>query len=262
MKHVNVVKQGRVATVTFKREAKSNALSFELMRELTEAARSFESDCETSAIVLTGRADCFSMGFDLKCPETQGLRSKSLAEQRVALATGGRMCAAWEALAPLTICAIEGWCLGGGLALAASLDLRVGGQTALYALPEIERGLNLSWGAVPRIINLVGPARAKRLILLAEELGAEKAEAWGLIDQRVDDGLALDTALELAKRAAKQPPVALRLGKQSINAYANAFAASASHADVDQFMLALQSMDGEEGIASFFEKREAKFEGR
>lgn len=262
MEHVTIARQDRIATVRFDTGHKANALSLALMRELTDVARSFEDDSETSAIILAGRSDCFSMGFDLKDPETQALRVAPLAQQRIALDQGARMCRAWEELAPLAIAAIDGWCLGGGLALAASCDLRVATQAGTLALPEIERGFTLSWGTIPRIVNLIGPARAKRMILLAESLTAQQAEAWGLVDAVTEDSGAMAAAEAFAKTAEAMPPGVLRMGKRSINAYANALTASATHADAELFALALNSEDGAEGFSAFAEARTPRFTGK
>lgn len=261
MKHVHIEKRGRIATVTFDRGSPANALSLELLRDLTEVARSFENDADLSAIILSGRSDNFSMGFDLKDTEFEDIRRAPLAQQRARLMAGNRACAAWEALQPLTISAIEGWCVGGGVALAVATDMRVARRNANVYVPELERGLNMGWGSVPRITNLAGPARAKRLIILAEKLSAERAATWGLVDEIADAGSALAAALDLAKRAASLPPVALRMCKQSINAYATALSAASAHGDVDQFLLAMKSDDFEKAVSAFLEKRRANFSG-
>lgn len=231
------------------------------MRELTAAARSFENDHETSAVILTGRADHFCMGYDLKDPEARALRSAPLSERRLALMTGARMCQAWEDIQPMTIAAIEGWCVGGGAALAVAADFRIIGESSGLYVPEVERGLNMSWGSVPRITNLTGPARAKRIIMLAEKMNAARALDWGMADEIAKDGEVLEAAQSWAERAAAMPPAALRMCKQAINAYASALAHTAAHADYDQFALAEDSDDAREGIAAFLEKRAPVFRG-
>ena len=261
MEHVTVTREGRIATVRFDRGMPANPISYALMRELTQAARSFENDEQASAIILTGRADNFTMGADLKDPESRALRTAPLAERRLGLMTGARMCRAWEELQPLTISAIEGWCVGGGVALSVATDLRVIGRSGGMYVPEIERGMNMSWGSVPRITNLVGPARAKRIVVLAEKVMAERAVLWGLADEAVADGTTMDAAIEMAERAAALPPVALRMCKQDINAYANALAYVASHSDFDQFALAQSGDDFEEGVSAFLEKRPPRYTG-
>ena len=260
MNEVTVKRQGRVAQVRFDRGAPANPLSLSLMRRLTEIALELGDDPELSAVVLSARADNFCMGFDLKDPETTALRDAGLAERRRAAQTGRKMCAAWAALEALTISAVNGWCVGGGVALAVATDLRVAAPGARFYVPEIERGMNMSWGSVPRITALTGPARAKRLVVLAEKIDAARAEAWGLIDEIADD--AETAALALADRAASMPPVALRMCKRSVDAFALALADTASWADFDQFVLTQTGDDYAEGVSSFIEGRQPQFTGR
>ena len=258
---VSIERRERIAIVRFDRRDTRNALSLELCRQLTAAARAFENDTQTSAIVLTGTATVFTKGADLKDPELAVTRKAPFAERRQRMQTGGRMCRAWEELEPLTIAAIEGWCVGGGAALAVACDLRVAAEDATFYVPEIERGMNLSWGAVPRIGHLVGPARAKRIVILAEKLGAARAADWGLVDELAPSGGALAAALALAQRAAAMPPVQARMIKQAINAATVALDRAVSHADFDQFALAAASGDYEEGVRSFLEKRPPRYTG-
>ncbi len=259
---VTIEKSGRIATVRFDRGNAANAMSRQLLQELTEAAQSFESDSETSTVILTGRSDNFTLGMDLKDPAVERMRTDGLADRRLALKAGGRMCAAWEAIEPMTIAAIEGWCVGGGVALTVALDLRILGAGATMYVSEIERGMNMSWGSVPRITNLVGPAKAKRVVVMAEKVEAERAVLWGLADETVAAGEAYAKALEMAGRIAELPPVAVRMCKQDINAYANALNYTASHSDYDQYAVAQASGDFEEGVRSFLEKRPPKFTGQ
>lgn len=250
---------GRIAVVRFDRGHRANSLALSTMRALTGAARGFEGDARLSAVVLAGRADNFCLGFDLKDEETAALCDLPLAERRDALQTGRRMCRAWAEIEALTISAISGWCVGGGLALAVATDLRVGSLKSSFYTPEIERGMNMSWGSIPRIVDLVGPARAKRLLILAERIGAEKAVEWGLLDEIAEDPM--KTALAMAARAAEMPAAPARMIKRGIDAYASALAAAASHADSDQFALVQTGPDYAEGVASFIEGRPPRFSG-
>lgn len=261
IEHVDTPHGKRVAIVRFDAGTKANALSQELMRQLTDAARSFEGDAETNAIVLTGRADRFCLGMDLKDPEFRDSRSLPLNERRQLLQLGPRMCRAWEDLEPMTICAIEGWCVGGGVALAASLDLRVCGRSSQFYIPEIERGLNMGWGSLPRIAGLIGPARTKRLAILAEQIGAETAESWGWADYLADDGSVMETALSVAEKIAAMPPVAVRMIKQGVETATKPLNHATSAMDMDQFALIQSSEDHEEGVTSFLEGRDPDFTG-
>lgn len=260
--HVSIERRGRIAIVRFDRADNANALSLSLCRDLTAAARSFEHDDKVSAVILTGSPTRFSHGADLKDAETAASRKTPLAQRRLALQTGGKMCRAWEEVEAITIAAIEGWCVGGGAALVAACDLRIASASARFYVPEIERGMNLSWGTVPRIVHLVGPARAKRIIALAEKFDAQQALDWGFVDELTASGAALEAALMQAARAAAMPPVQLRMIKQAVNAAAFALDRAVSHADFDQFALAASSGDYDEGVQSFLEKRPANYTGR
>jgi len=260
MKHVTIKREGRIATVTLDRGNRANALSFDAMGELTEAARSFESDSQTSAVILTG-GENFSMGFDLRDPASAEVRTVGLAERRQRMAAGPRMCQAWQDVEPVTIAAIEGWCIGGGVALAVACDFRIMGRSSTLYAPEIERGMSMSWGSVPRTVALAGPARAKRLLILAERVGADQALDWGLGEEVAEDGAVMAAARTMAERAADLPPAQVRMIKELINAHAFALGRATAAIDRDQFILSQESGDFEEGVTSFIEKRPAKFTG-
>jgi len=104
-------------------------------------------------------------------------------------------------------------------------------------LPEVNVGINLQWGALPRLISLVGPARAKRICLLCEKLPAEQALGWGLLDEMAPDGGAIATAVQLAAEVCKQPDVAVRMVKEAVNATNNALHRATCFADADQSQL-------------------------
>lgn len=258
--NVTVERRGRVAVVRFQRGDGRNALSRALMGELISVARSFEDDSHTSAIVLTSDGPNFCYGFDLT--DSAGGDEPALAERRVRQSLGPRLCAAWAALEPVTIAAIEGWCVGGGVALVAALDLRVAAESAHLYVPEIERGMNMSWQSIPRLVSLVGAPRTRRLTLLAERIDAQRALEWQLVDELAAPGQAFDVAMGMAERIAALPPVQVRMCKEGINLAAGALHQALSTMDRDQFMLAQSSDDFVEGVRSFLEKRPAVFKGR
>lgn len=258
---VTVTRNGRIATVMLDRGFRANPLSVQALAELTAAAQSFHACPDISAVVLTGRSDGFSMGMDLKDPALKALRGQGLAERRLSLRAGPQLCDAWERVDALTICAIEGWCAGGGAALAASCDLRVMGANAMFYVPEVERGMNMSWGSIPRFVALVGPARAKRIAALCEKINAETASAWGLADAIADSGDALGAALEIADRAASLPPTAMKVVKHDVNVAAHALHRSTGHRDLEGFALLERSEDFAEGVDAFLKGRVPRYTG-
>lgn len=257
--HLN--RQGRVLEVAFHSATRVNSLNNALMRELTRLAQQLQFDSDLSAIVLTGQADMFTAGMDLKDPEAAKSGQMTVAERRQLVKVGPVMCAAWEALEPVTIVAIEGWCIGGGAALAVACDWRVAADNASIYVPELKLGMNMSWQSVPRFTHLIGPAKTKQLLLLAEPLDAVIAEQWGLIDYVVAPGRALERAHELAEQVAAIPPIPVRMAKRAINVSANALDNAVSYMDADQFLLAQGTEDAAEGVAAFFEKRPGSYSG-
>ena len=257
---VTLIREGRIAIVTLKRGDRLNALSGAVMLALTEVAQALRGDTSTSAVVLTGDP-VFSAGADLADPARRERAHAPLIDRREAMRAGPDMCAAWEALDQVTIAAVEGFCIGGALSLAASCDFRIAGRGAHFRLPEIPLGMNMSWHTQPRLVNLIGPARTKRLVIFGERLSAEDAFAWGLVDELAHDGDALAAARIWADKAAALPPIPVRMAKRAITQAATALNPASTFMDLDQFLLASMTSDHTEAIAAFFEKRPARFTG-
>ena len=255
--------EGRVALVRLDCGDKINALSPAIMRELRAAALAFEDDVATSVVVLTGNASVFSAGFDLKDAEGRSRAGLGLGERRAALKVGPRMCRAWWEMEQVTIAAIEGPCIGGGVALAASLDFRFCGASAHFRIPEVALGMNMSWGSLPRLLALMGPARTKQAVILADDrISSADARDWGLVEKVTADGRALAEAMAFAERIAALPPLPVTMTKTSINRLSGALDDLAAHMDSDQFALASLGDDHKEGVAAFLERRKPRFRGR
>src|SRR5215475_12129487 len=254
---------GRIAVVRFDRGDGINALSGEAMRQLTAVARSFEDDADTSVVVLTGSAKAFSAGFDLKDPEGRSRKDMDIGSLRRHLKAGPRLTRAWQDMEQITIGAIEGFCVGGGVALAVALDFRVMASNAHMRVPEIALGMNMSWQSVPRMLHLIGPARTEQAVIIADErISAETAHQWGLVEEVAAPGKAFEVALALAEKVARQPPISVTMTKLTVNRLAHALDDLASHMDGDQYALAGMTEDHSEGVAAFRERRKPKFRGR
>jgi len=254
--------EGRIAVVRFDRGDGINALSPEALRQLTDAARGFEDDSETSVVVLTG-GEAFSAGFDLKDPEGRSRSTMDIGSLRRHLKLGPRLSRAWQEMEQISIGAIEGFCIGGGVALAVALDFRVIARDAHIRVPEIGLGMNMSWQSIPRMLHLMGPARTKQAVILADQrISAAEAYEWGLVEEVADPGKAFDAAMTLAAKVAAQPPLSVAMTKLTVNRLAHALDDLASHMDVDQFALASFSEDHKEGVAAFLGRRKPRFKGR
>ncbi len=248
---------GDILTVRLNRPQARNALNPELMQDLRDFARDYRANSQFHTIILTGAADYFSAGADLgdtKPPE-------NTLEKREFVRLGPDMVTAWHEIDAVTICAIEGYCIGGGAALAVACDFRIMGEESYMRLPEVPLGINMSWQSIPLITALIGPARAKYFTILGEAANAETCLEWGMADRLVGKGESAAEAIKWAEKISALPPLPVRMSKESINAAAHALAKATSYMDRDQYLLSAGSEDFKEGIRAFFQKRPPEFKG-
>ncbi|MCK1336685.1 enoyl-CoA hydratase/isomerase family protein [Bradyrhizobium sp. 38] len=264
-KHLIVSRDGPTVEVELHRPSARNALNAAIIKELTEVARLLRRRSDVLAVILAGGETNFSAGADLSAGEADAAVGPSkvptLLEAREELMTGPDLCRAWEEIEAVTIAAIEGYCLGGGCAIAMACDFRIMAEGAYMRLPEIPLGMNMSWNSVPRITTLVGPSRAKRFVILGEAVDAETCVGWGMADEVTKKGEARAVSRAWAAKVSTLPPIPVRMTKEAINAQATATHLISSFADRDQFLLTSRTEDYKEGIAAFLEKRKPAFRG-
>ncbi|AKQ60166.1 enoyl-CoA hydratase/isomerase family protein [Bordetella hinzii] len=248
---VTVEITGTQAVVRFDRGVNRNAIDQDTLLALTHVARDLAESLAVHTVLLTGAADIFSAGIDLKDPRKWQEDDTQLLVRRDIAQRGARLCRLWEELPQLTIAAIEGAAVGGSVALALACDWRVAAENAILYLPEAKVGLNMGWGAIPRMVNLIGAPRAKRAILLAEKLGMAQALDWGLVDEVVPRGQALARAQAMAAQASQTPPAILRMTKESVNLHANALNRLGIYMDADQALVCRDSDEGKKARERF-----------
>lgn len=198
--------------VRLNRPAKLNAISEQVERELCDALERPEVR-EAPCVVFTGGEKVFSAGADLS--ETRGYTpGEVLATYRGT----GDFAERVADLAQPTLSAITGYCIGGGLELALATDFRIAEEGSDFRFPEVALGILPSWGGTQRAVRLLGPARAKELILLRERVDAQAALSLGLVTEVVPSGGSLPRALELAERLSGLPRLAVSVTKQVIDA--------------------------------------------
>lgn len=211
---VAVERHGPACVLRLQRERKLNAISTAVEGELIAALARPELK-DAACVVITGNARAFSAGADLTEIRGQGpewIHSYYLATGEFA-----------ERIADLpqpTFSAISGWCLGGGFELALATDFRIAEETATFGLPEVSLGINPSSGGTHRLVRIVGPARAKELILLRDRLDAAEAHRLGVVTEIVPEGQALDRTLEHCWRIAELPQLAVQITGRTIDAAA------------------------------------------
>ncbi|MEQ9695618.1 enoyl-CoA hydratase/isomerase family protein [Shimia sp. SDUM112013] len=257
--HLEVTEQGEITTVTMTRTTHRNALDKVLMGELTHFAQARRLDTRTKVIILRGTDHYFSAGADLSLladisGKTAGGHPDLLAQRQLAK-IGPEMCKAWEELPQITIAAIEGHCVGGGVALALACDFRIVAEGTTMRLPEIPLGLNMSWQSIPRLVSLIGPARTKRMVIYGEALDAQTLTAWGLAEDCVDDRMTMQAAWDWAEKTVTLPALAVRMSKEAVTATASALHNAASFMDSDQFLLASLTEDHAQRVQQALKKK-------
>jgi enoyl-CoA hydratase len=257
-----IERDGALVRVILNRPCSMNTLSARMLKELKDVAVNFQDDPDIRVVILTGASGKFSAGMDLKDPEVRKISSGTMSERRERVILGPEVCRAWEEARPLTIAAIEGLCLGGGVSLVISCDFRIMGQSSFMRIPEVELGLNYSWGSIPRLLHLAGPAKTKEMIILCEPVPAEKCLAWGLAEQVVRDGSTVEAAQAMAEKILEKPPIPVSMTKQAVLNISGALDRAGIYMDADQFLLTTYTEDHKEGATAFFEKRKPRFKGK
>ncbi|HBF42894.1 MAG TPA: enoyl-CoA hydratase [Desulfobacteraceae bacterium] len=257
-----VSRQGELVKVTLNRPEVLNTLSVHLLKELKHVALSFQDDPDVRLVILTGGPDMFTAGLDLKDPEVKKMLSGNMNERRERVVLGPDTCRAWEKIKPVTIAALEGFCVGGGVSLVLSCDFRIMGQSAFMRIPEIALGLNYSWGSIPRLIHLIGPAKTKEMILLGEQVLGKQCLEWGLTEQVVKDGGSIEAAEVMAEKILNKPPIPVAMTKQAVNEITNGLDRAGIFMDTDQFLLTTCTEDHEKAMKAFFDKKPPNFIGK
>ena len=251
--YLTVELEGALAIVTLNRPEKRNALSKDLCIELREVAEELDGRDDLACVLLTGAGPVFSAGADVGQADNFG-DGVPLAAARRIVRQGADMCAAWERLRCLTIAVVNGVAVGGGLSLAVSCDFRIMAPDAYFVAPEVDLGINYTWNSLPRIGNLVGPARAKLIGALARRIDAETALAWGLCEEVADDPMAAGRAL--AAEIEERPRISQQMVKESVNRH---FAMPNSvYLDQDQILLMMRDPENKRHAQAVRDRLAAK----
>jgi enoyl-CoA hydratase/carnithine racemase len=159
------------------------------------------------------------------------------------------------------ICAIQGIATGGGACIPTACDFRIATPSTRMGYGEVKMGINLMWNALPVCVHLIGPARAKRMIMSGKLFDAPTLLSWGFVDELVEPDSLDATARAWAEEYASLPPIAVQMIKRSVNRVAGALDQAVMHMDTDQWLLTTHSEDFREAVNAFFEKRKPDFKG-
>jgi len=233
--------------VWLSRPERLNAISPRMLLEVGDLFASLQQDYATRVVVLGGRGRCFSAGADRKPPlPGEALpEPASDRERRFRARLGLRACRAIEDCDIPTIARVHGHAVGGACCFALACDFRVASEDALFRVPEVELGVPLTWGAVPRLVHEVGAARAREILLLCEDIDGRKALDWGLAHRAVPESDLDATVDALAGTLAGRPEMAVHMTKTQLRGYARrASLGDATEADAELIDVAMRSESG------------------
>lgn len=216
---LKVVREDRTLTITFNRPDKANAMNQQMLEELLKIIDRLRYDQEIQFVVFKGEGKHFSGGADLNELVAKYEAGEFTPDAgRKNQYFGHEIMSKLEELEQITFAAVQGACVGGGLALALACDFRIATEEAYFFIPEIHRGTFYTWGSTARLINTVGVTKAKELILLAEPLPADEALAAHLATRVVKEGGLDEKVQELIDRMSQGPFTPIRMTKKLAHA--------------------------------------------
>ena len=232
----------------------ANTWDLESLSGLEEIIKLLSRDDEIFALVITGQGEkFFSAGADLKVFHEGGKEAAKEMSNAFSKAFG-----ALSKFRGVSIAAINGFAMGGGLECALACDIRVAEEKALLALPEPKVGLLPCGGGTQVLPRLVGEGWAKRIILTGEQIKADQAVRIGLIEEKVEDGKALETAMLMATSVANQSPSSIAQCKDLI--HKARLSKEPYKEELEPFVDLFDTKDQKEGVEAFLDKRKPNWQ--
>jgi enoyl-CoA hydratase/carnithine racemase len=252
---IEVSFSGAGGAITLNRPDKLNPLSTVMLTELVDAARLLDSRPEVKVVTVQGRGRAFCAGADLAAFSSGGGSAPSAGSAREAADAGRLMAEAIEAMRAVTVVRLHGHCVGGGLVLAAACDLRVAADDTRFSIPEVDLGIPLAWGGIPRLVREIGPALTKELVMTCRPFSASEAQAMGFLN-RVVPAAELDGSVEdLVRQLEAKSPLTLAATKRHVNAVTEGMVGTArAWNDADSLVTALRDPESRAAAAAYLDR--------
>jgi len=251
-----------VVTLTLNKPDRLNAMSWNTWEELVDALRHASEDDDSKAVIITGAGRGFCSGSDLR-PSTSEVEAPRKEVSRTGWLRSGYL-ATYEVVAcqKPTIAAINGTTAGAGFSLALACDIRIASETARFGTIFARRGLSPDFGCTFFLPRIVGLSQALELMYTGDIFDAQKALSLGLVSRLTTPDQLLPVAIELAGRIARGPSLAIEITKRLT--YRRVLPEMEDHLRLEEHWsrLSQTTEDAREGVRSFLEKREPKFQGR
>ncbi len=254
MAWVKVTKEGAVATVTVDRPDALNALNEEVLAELEKIITDLDADREVLVVVVTGEGKAFVAGADIAA-----MADMDAAQARAFAENGQRVFLKLERAHFITIAAVNGFALGGGMELALACDMRFGSAKAKMGQPEVGLGVTPGFGGTQRLPKLVGPGVAMHLLTTGEQIDGARALELGVVNGLFEPEELLPKVKELAEAIAKKGPTSLAMVKKAAHEGLTLTVEEGCKLEAGLFGKCFEGGEGNEGMKAFLEKRAPKW---
>ncbi len=251
---VTVNKEGAVATVTINRPDALNALNEEVLAELEKIITELDGDKEVLVVVVTGEGKAFVAGADIAA-----MADMNAAEAKAFAENGQRVLGALERAHFITVAAVNGFALGGGMELALACDMRFASTKAKMGQPEVSLGVTPGFGGTQRLPKLIGPGKAMYLLTTGEQIDGARALELGVVNGVFEPEELMPNVKELAEPLAKKGPTSLAMVKKAVREGLTLTVEEGCKLEAELFGKCFEGGEGNEGMKAFLEKRAPKW---
>ena len=200
-----------IGRLTLNQPDKLNPLGTNTLQDIIDATTWFNKE-NISVVIVSGNGRAFTAGFDLR----EFTNTDSTGKDGAVL--GREMAEAVDRMKPITIASLHGYCIGGGVVLASACDLRIASENTTFSIPEIDLGIPLAWGGIPRLVREIGPAMTKELVMTCRPFDAEEAKSLGFINRVVKDADLESQTMNMAEAIRKRPQSVIETTKNQVRA--------------------------------------------
>lgn len=259
---VTTRRDGAVLHITLDRPGRRNSLSRAMTETVVEVLTAAAADDSLRAVHIAGAGGDFCTGSDWLATNASGEKPRAGNLTRRVPQAANRIVELIHTIQLPVVCTVRGWAVGLGCNLALAADFTVAATDAVFWEPFVGRGFSPDSGSTWLLPRLVGVARARKMLLLGDKVGATAAADWGLIHDAVDETVLDDTVAALLTRLATGPTVAIGLAKQALNYGQHASLQQSMTQELFNLELSCRTSDFKEGLAAFRDRRDAEFRGR
>ena len=200
-----------IGRLTLNQPEKLNPLGTNTLQDIIDATTWFNKE-NVSVVIVSGNGRAFTAGFDLReftNPDRTGKDGAVL---------GREMAEAVDRMKPVTIASLHGHCIGGGVVLASACDIRIASENTIFSIPEVDLGIPLAWGGIPRLVREIGPAMTKELVMTCRPFDADEAKSLGFINRVVKDADLESQTMNMAEAIRKRPQTVIETTKNQVRA--------------------------------------------